>query len=140
MDSRLCVTAFAAVLLGALAANLGAEEPVAAPEPETISCAKWRETYQSIQKTAATTLKKVQALRAAAKGKRIRWQGKIQAIQCRAWVWRYRTDNRTHHPLGFNVWIEGDARLDCSRTGDPGADADKRVVCFLPWGSLEPRP
>jgi hypothetical protein len=40
---------------------------------------------------------------------RIRWQGEIQAVQCRAWVWRYRTDNRTHHHLGFNLWVKGEA-------------------------------
>jgi len=39
---------------------------------------------------------------------RIRWQGAIQAVQCRAWVWRYRTDNRTHHHLGFNLWVDGE--------------------------------
>ena len=40
---------------------------------------------------------------------RIQWQGQILAVQVRAWVWRYRTDNRTHHHLGFNLWIEGEA-------------------------------
>ncbi len=39
---------------------------------------------------------------------RIRWQGDIVAIQVRAWVWRYKTDNRTHYHLGFNLWIEGE--------------------------------
>jgi hypothetical protein len=39
----------------------------------------------------------------------ILWSGKIHAVQCRAWVWRYVTDNRTHHHLGFNLWLEGEA-------------------------------
>jgi hypothetical protein len=39
----------------------------------------------------------------------IRWQGRVVAVQCRAWVWRYRTDNRTHHHLGFNLWLDGEA-------------------------------
>ncbi|MBU0753892.1 MAG: hypothetical protein KJ645_02045 [Planctomycetes bacterium] len=38
---------------------------------------------------------------------RICWQGWIESIQCRAWVWRYKMDNRTHHHLGFNLWING---------------------------------
>lgn len=42
------------------------------------------------------------------------WSGTIRALQCRAWVWRYLVDNRTHHPLGFNLWIEGEA------AGQPG--------------------
>jgi hypothetical protein len=29
-------------------------------------------------------------------------------------VWRYVTDNRTHHHLGFNLWLEGEAG------GEPG--------------------
>jgi len=40
---------------------------------------------------------------------RIRWQGEIHAVQCRVWVWRYRTDNRTHNHLGFNLWVKGQA-------------------------------
>ena len=40
---------------------------------------------------------------------RVNWQGRIVAVQCRAWVWRYQTHNRTHHHLGFNLWIEGEA-------------------------------
>lgn len=40
---------------------------------------------------------------------KISWQGRILSIQCRAWVWRYKLDNRTHHHLGFNVWIQGTA-------------------------------
>jgi hypothetical protein len=40
---------------------------------------------------------------------RIRWQGRIESVQCRAWVWRYKTDNRTHHHLGFNLWVRGEA-------------------------------
>ena len=40
---------------------------------------------------------------------RVRWQGQIEAVQCRAWVWRYKTDNRTHHHLGFNLFVEGEA-------------------------------
>ncbi len=39
---------------------------------------------------------------------RVAWQGRILAVQCRAWVWRYKLDNRTHHHLGFNLWINGD--------------------------------
>ncbi|MBN1652917.1 MAG: hypothetical protein JXA30_03995 [Deltaproteobacteria bacterium] len=39
---------------------------------------------------------------------RIRWQGTIQSVQCRAWVWRYKLDNRTHHHLGFNLWVKGE--------------------------------
>ncbi|MFH1737593.1 MAG: hypothetical protein ABIH23_01205 [bacterium] len=40
---------------------------------------------------------------------RICWQGKIESVQCRAWVWRYKTDNRTHHHLGFNLFLKGEA-------------------------------
>ncbi len=40
---------------------------------------------------------------------RIRWQGQIESVQCRAWVWRYKTDNRTHHHLGFNLFVKGEA-------------------------------
>jgi len=40
---------------------------------------------------------------------RIRWQGQIESIHCRAWVWRYKMDNRTHHHLGFNLFLKGDA-------------------------------
>ena len=40
---------------------------------------------------------------------RIRWQGQIESVQCRAWVWRYKLDNRTHHHLGFNLFIKGEA-------------------------------
>jgi hypothetical protein len=43
---------------------------------------------------------------AAGTGK-VRWQGVIKAIQPRAWVWRYKTDNRTHHLTGFNLWLDG---------------------------------
>jgi len=39
----------------------------------------------------------------------IRWQGRIEAVQCRAWVWRYKMDNRTHHHLGFNLFLRGEA-------------------------------
>ena len=39
----------------------------------------------------------------------VRWRGTITAIQPRAWVWRYRTDNRSHHHTGFNLWVVGDA-------------------------------
>ncbi|MGE3808439.1 MAG: hypothetical protein AB7K24_27565, partial [Gemmataceae bacterium] len=42
-------------------------------------------------------------------GSRIRWQGQIESVQCRAWVWRYKTDNRTHHHLGFNLFVKGEA-------------------------------
>ena len=40
---------------------------------------------------------------------RIRWQGQIESVQCRAWVWRYKMDNRTHHHLGFNLFVTGEA-------------------------------
>jgi hypothetical protein len=40
---------------------------------------------------------------------RIRWQGRIEAVQCRAWIWRYITHNRTHHHLGFNLFVKGQA-------------------------------
>ena len=40
---------------------------------------------------------------------RIRWQGRIESVQCRAWVWRYKMDNRTHHHLGFNLFVKGEA-------------------------------
>jgi hypothetical protein len=40
---------------------------------------------------------------------RIRWQGMIESVQCRAWVWRYKTENRTHHHLGFNLFLKGEA-------------------------------
>lgn len=39
----------------------------------------------------------------------LHWKGQILSIQCRAWVWRYRLHNRTHHHLGFNLWINGEA-------------------------------
>jgi hypothetical protein len=39
---------------------------------------------------------------------RIRWQGQIESVQCRAWIWRYKMDNRTHHHLGFNLWVKGE--------------------------------
>ena len=39
----------------------------------------------------------------------IRWQGQIESVQCRAWVWRYKLDNRTHHHLGFNLFVKGEA-------------------------------
>jgi hypothetical protein len=40
---------------------------------------------------------------------RIRWQGQIESVQCRAWVWRYKMDNRTHHHIGFNLFLDGTA-------------------------------
>lgn len=40
---------------------------------------------------------------------RVHWQGRIESIQCRAWVWRYKMCNRTHHHLGFNLWVKGKA-------------------------------
>jgi hypothetical protein len=40
---------------------------------------------------------------------RIRWQGQIESVQCRAWVWRYIMHNRTHHHLGFNLFVKGEA-------------------------------
>jgi hypothetical protein len=40
---------------------------------------------------------------------RIRWQGCITSVQSRAWVWRYKMCNRTHHHLGFNLWVKGEA-------------------------------
>jgi hypothetical protein len=42
-------------------------------------------------------------------GGKVHWSGIITAIQPRAWVWRYRMDNRTHHLTGFNVWLDGKA-------------------------------
>lgn len=39
----------------------------------------------------------------------IRWYGQIESVQCRAWVWRYKLDNRTHHHLGFNLFLKGEA-------------------------------
>ena len=41
-------------------------------------------------------------------GAKIRWQGRIESVQSRAWVWRYKMDNRTHHVLGFNLFLRGD--------------------------------
>jgi hypothetical protein len=40
---------------------------------------------------------------------RIRWQGQIESVQCRAWVWRYIMHNRTHHHFGFNLFVNGEA-------------------------------
>ena len=37
---------------------------------------------------------------------KVRWSGIVRAIQSRARVWRYRTDNRTHYHVGLNVWLE----------------------------------
>jgi hypothetical protein len=34
---------------------------------------------------------------------------KIESVQCRAWVWRYKMDNRTHHHLGYNLFLKGEA-------------------------------
>ena len=34
---------------------------------------------------------------------RIRWQDRIESVQCRAWVWRYKMDNRTHHLGGTRM-------------------------------------
>ncbi len=39
---------------------------------------------------------------------KLSWQGIITAVQPRARVWRYKTDNRTHTLLGFNVWLDGE--------------------------------
>ena len=39
---------------------------------------------------------------------RTRWQGQIESVQCRAWVWRYKMDNRTHHHLGYNLFVKDD--------------------------------
>jgi hypothetical protein len=47
------------------------------------------------------------AHRAASSTGKVGWSGIITAIQPRAWVWRYKTDNRTHHLTGFNLWITG---------------------------------
>ena len=38
---------------------------------------------------------------------KVLWSGVIMAIQSRAWVWRYKTDNRTHNLSGFNLWVKG---------------------------------
>jgi hypothetical protein len=52
-------------------------------------------------------------MRKVVKGKspqvRVRWHGQIESIQCRAWVWRYQMHNRTHHHLGFNLFVKGEA-------------------------------
>ena len=40
---------------------------------------------------------------------RIRWQGQIKSVQCPAWIWRYKLDNRTHHHIGFNLFLKGEA-------------------------------
>ena len=62
---------------------------------------------------------------------RILWQGEIRAVQCRAWVWRYVTDNRTHHHLGFNIWAEGEA----------AGHSEKFIVAIsdTQHGKLQPR-
>lgn len=39
---------------------------------------------------------------------KITWQGTTRAVQPRAWVWRYKLDNRTHHLTGFNLWLDGE--------------------------------
>ncbi len=38
---------------------------------------------------------------------KIRWSGRIKAVQPRAWVWRYKADNRNHTHTGYNLWIVG---------------------------------
>lgn len=45
--------------------------------------------------------------RAAPAADKVRWSGVVTAIQPRAWVWRYKTDNRTHNLTGFNLWVNG---------------------------------
>ncbi len=40
--------------------------------------------------------------------RKIIWNGVIRAVQPRAWVWRYKLDNRTHHLTGFNLWLGGE--------------------------------
>ena len=40
---------------------------------------------------------------------RITWEARILSVQPRAWVWRYKVDNRTHHHLGFNLFLKGRA-------------------------------
>ena len=46
---------------------------------------------------------------------RVRWQGQIESVQCRAWVWRYQLHNRTHYHLGFNLFIKGEANGKAGR-------------------------
>lgn len=41
------------------------------------------------------------------RSQKIKWHGKIIAIQPRTRVWRYVTDNRTHYHLGYNLLIKG---------------------------------
>ena len=61
---------------------------------------------------------------------RICWQGEIQAVQCRAWVWRYKTDNRTHHHLGFNLWIKGEAADKVGKFIVAVSDTQHRKIQF----------
>lgn len=61
---------------------------------------------------------------------RIHWQGEIYAVQCRAWVWRYITDNRTHHHLGYNLWIEGEAAGETGKFIVAVSDTQHRKMQF----------
>lgn len=61
---------------------------------------------------------------------RVRWRGEIQAVQCRAWVWRYKTDNRTHHHLGFNLWIEGEVAGQAGKFIVAVSDTQHRKMRF----------
>lgn len=40
---------------------------------------------------------------------RILWHGRIESVQCRAWVWRYKMDNRNHYNIGYNLFLKGEA-------------------------------
>lgn len=61
---------------------------------------------------------------------RIRWQGQIESVQCRAWIWRYKMDNRTHHHLGFNLFLKGEADGRDGRFIVAVSDAQHRKLLF----------
>jgi hypothetical protein len=39
---------------------------------------------------------------------KIKWAGRITAVQPRTRVWRYVSDNRTHYHTGYNLFLTGD--------------------------------
>jgi hypothetical protein len=39
---------------------------------------------------------------------KIKWAGRITAVQPRTRVWRYVTNNRTHYHIGYNLFLIGD--------------------------------
>ncbi len=45
--------------------------------------------------------------------KKIKWRGEIISIQPRTTVWRYVIDNRTHSHIGYNLFVDGEADLEC---------------------------